>query len=374
MVPKLDELEESYRQAMDSRMVTTGPNAELLGTTAAELLGVDHAIAVSSCTAGLLLATQALNLPPGSEVIMPSFTFMATALGAVWNGLRPRFVDVDWRTMNIDPDRVEEAISSKTSAIFAVHQFGNPAPVERLKKIADRHGLKLLYDGAHGLGSKYRGTPVGRFGEAEVFSMSPTKLVIAAEGGLVTTNDARIAEHVRLGRNYGNPGNYDCLFPGLNARMSELHALMALRSFEKLDHAVDQRNQAVHIYSELLADIPGILIQQIHPADVCSYKDITITIEEHDFGITRDRFVQALKADGIETRVYYAPVLHKMTAFQQYHLEDDRFDLRNTLYLEKSAVSLPLYSDMTPDEVEQVCHVIRSIFYYREDIKNLTAA
>ncbi|MGC9328850.1 MAG: DegT/DnrJ/EryC1/StrS family aminotransferase, partial [Candidatus Hinthialibacter sp.] len=164
LLPSLEELHASYSEILQNGMVTTGSYAEKLGEEVARHLGTDFAIAVSSCTTGLILAIQSLNLPKGSEVIIPSFTFMASGLGPVWNGLRIRFVDVDRETMNIDPQRVEEAIGSNTSAIIGVHQFGNPAPIESLQAIADKHDLALLFDAAHGFGSLHQGRPLGQYG------------------------------------------------------------------------------------------------------------------------------------------------------------------------------------------------------------------
>jgi len=324
-------------------------------------MGVKHVVAVSSCTTGLLLTVQALGLTPGSEVIIPSFTFMATGLGPVWNGLRLRFVDVDSKTMNLDPEQVEAAITPNTSAIIGVHQFGNPAPCKELQQIANCHGLTLIYDAAHGLGSQSEGMPLGGHGKAEIFSLSPTKVMIAGEGGIVATNDDAIAHHITIGRNYGNPGDYDCLFPGLNARMSEFHAILALESFRMLENAARQRNQAAERYRKRLGTVPGIGFQRISENTRSSYKDLCIVVNENEFGLTQPTLVKALLAEGIHTRVYYSPVLHRMEAFRRFAGEAADRELPNTLYLESHALSLPLYSDMTDDEIDLVCAAIERI-------------
>lgn len=365
-LPPLEELCEQYQKILETGMVTTGPYAEKLGDVLAQAMGVNYAIAVSSCTTGLLLTTRALHLPKDTEVILPSFTFMASGLGPVWNGLRLRFVDVDRETMNIDPQEVEAAINPKTSAIIGVHQFGNPAPIEELQAIADRHDLVLFFDAAHGFGSLHEGRPLGGFGKAEVFSMSPTKLLIAAEGGIVATNDDEIAQQVRWGRNYANPGNYDCLFPGLNARMSELHAILALHSYDRLEDAALLRNRMVALYRKFLIEIPGIRFQKVQDSDRSSYKDLSIMVDEDEFGISRDQLKKALLAEGIHTRIYYSPVLHQMKAFSEFYYEGIDSKLSNTQYLQSSALSLPLYSDMQESEVEIVCKSIHRIFKYQK--------
>ncbi len=372
-LPKLETLHEPYAKIFSNGMVTTGSNAEELGKQIGLYLGVSHAIAVSSCTTGLILAIQALGLPPGSEVIVPSFTFMASGLGLVWNGLRIRFVDVDRETMNVDPQCVEGAISPGTSAIVAVHQFGNPAPIEALEHIAEARGLALIYDAAHGFGTLHHGKPLGGNGKAEVFSLSPTKLLIAAEGGIVASNVPTIAEHVRIGRNYGNPGNYDCLFSGMNARMSELHAILALHSLTQLENAALHRNAAVKKYRQRLESIPGIGFQKIHPDDRSSYKDFSIVVDESQFGLSQRQLEKALQAEQIQTRVYYQPVLHKMQAFRQFTNGKTEQSLPNTLYLESHALSLPLYSNMEDNEIDRVCNAIERIHAYAKRITNYLA-
>jgi dTDP-4-amino-4,6-dideoxygalactose transaminase len=360
-LPNLKELHDSYAEILESGMVTTGPYADKFGHDIATYLGVKYAVAVSSCTTGLVLAFQSLSLPEGSEVILPSFTFIASGIAPVWNTLKLRFVDVDPDTMNIDPEKAEAAITPNTSAILGVHQFGNPAPIERLQAIADKHQIALVYDAAHGFGASHQGRNLGGNGKFEVFSLSPTKLVIAAEGGIVATNDEMIAEHARIGRNYGNPGNYDCLFPGLNARMSELHAILALQSLAMLKEASENRNRSVSLYVERLGQIPGIRFQKIRDGDVSSYKDFTIVVDEKEFGINRVQLIEALAAEHIQSRVYYSPILHQMQAFAAYAGPNAQEELIHSLYLESHALSLPLFSDMADHEVELVCDVIARI-------------
>ncbi len=360
-LPPLEELRQPYGEIFRNGMVTTGQYAEDLGGVIADYLGVKHAVAISSCTTGLVLAVQALSLPKGSEVILPSFTFMASALAPIWNQLRLRFVDVDRTTMNFDLQAVENSITAETSAILAVHQFGNPAPVEALEQIASKHGLALIFDAAHGFGALHSKKPLGRYGQAEVFSLSPTKLMIAAEGGIVATGDEGVAEHVRIGRNYGNPGNYDCLFPGFNARMSELHAILALRSFDMLEGAVQHRNRVVQYCRERLNSIPGIHFQHISSNDRSSFKDFSLVVDENVFGLTQKQLAHALLAENIHTRIYYSPVLHQMEAFKSFAPADAHERLAETLYLESHALSLPLYSDMSNEEAEALCAAIERI-------------
>ncbi len=224
-----------------SGVLTNGPYVRRFEEETSAYLGVRHCVAVSSCTAGLMLVLRAAGL--SGDVIVPSFTFAATAHAVQWNGLRPVFADVDPRTLTLAPASVERAVGMHTSAILATHIYGTPCDVEGLRAVARENGLRLFFDAAHAFGSEHGGTKVGGFGDAEVFSLSPTKVVVAAEGGLIATNDDLLAERCRIGRDYGNPGDYDCAFVGLNARMSELHAATALASLSDLDERLAERNR-----------------------------------------------------------------------------------------------------------------------------------
>src|SRR2546423_1153323 len=239
-------------------MLTKGRNVREYEEEVAEHLGVRHAVAVSSCTSGLMLVYRSMS---AGEIIVPSFTFMATVSAVIWAGHRPVFADVQLSTMNLDPDVLEAAMTPQTRAIVAVHNFGNPADIGRLEDVADRHHLKLLFDSAHGFGASYEGRAVGGQGGAQVFSTSPTKLVISGEGGIVATNDRDLADFVRVGREYGMSGGYDSLFPGICARMPELSAIVGRRSLQGLAAAVARRNEVAADYRRRLGHLPGIGFQ-----------------------------------------------------------------------------------------------------------------
>ena len=315
-LPGFDCLRDELGEIIQTGQLTKGRHLARFEQRLAQELHVKHAIGVSSCTSGLMLVYQGLDLE--GEVILPSFTFMATATALEWAGLTPVFVDVKSATTNIDPSAVEAAISPRTSAIVAVHNFGNPAEIDALSKIAERHGLRLIFDSAHGFGSRFRGAPVGSQGDAHVFSLSPTKLLVAGEGGIIATNDDALAESVRLGREYGNDGQYDCLFAGMNARMPEVSALIGFHGLRLLEDVVEQRNQTAVRYQQRLLPLPGIDFLDVHPSDRCSYKDFSIVIDPEEFGVTRDTLRSALAQVGVQTRAYYDPPVHRQAAFEKY--------------------------------------------------------
>lgn len=326
-------------------------------------LGVKHAIGLSSCTSGLMLVYKILGLK--GEVILPSFTFMATGLALMWiKEVTPVFVDVDPETFTLCPEAVSKAITDKTTAIVAVHTFGNPAKIDALTKIALKHNLQLIFDSAHGLGSTYKGQKLGKYGIAESFSCSPTKLLITGEGGIVTTNNDELAKQLQIGREYGNPGNYDSLFAGMNARMCEFNAIMGIESLNLLDDVVKKRNILVNILTENLSTIPGIKFQHIEPGNISSYKDYCIVIQEK-FGLSRDQLVKALKAENIETRNYYDPPLHQQTTFKDIN---NLNPLTNTQYLSKNAITLPLSSKFNQEHIEKLVLAIERIHKNRQYI------
>ncbi len=364
-LPPWEALADPLRKIIESGMLTKGRHLEAFERAIAEYLGVKHAVGVSSCTTGLLLTCLCLDLH--GEVLVPSFTFMATVHAMVWQQLTPVFVDVDPETWNINPAAAERAITPRTTAIVGVHVFGNPAPVEELERVAARHGLTLILDAAHGFGALHHGQPVGRYGHAEVFSSSPTKLLVTGEGGVVTTNDGALAERLRVAREYGNPGNYDSVLPGINARMQEFSAILGLETLKMLEENAQRRNALAARYQERLATVPGISYQKIQPYDRSSYKDLTIRINAAQFGLDRDQFGIALRAEGIGTRQYYVPPVHQHTTYREL-MTQQRPHLPVTEALAPEVISLPIYSHMPAESVDRVCDAIVRIQTHAEEI------
>jgi dTDP-4-amino-4,6-dideoxygalactose transaminase len=236
-----------------------------------------------------------------------------------------------------------------------------------LEAVARGHNLKLVFDAAHGFGSLYRGKPVGRYGDAEVFSATPTKLLVAGEGGVVTTDDDALAEHIRIGREYGNDGNYGSLFAGLNARMSELHAILGIESLKMLEENAERRNRVVEWFRERLERLPGLTFQAVMPGSRCSYKDLSILVNEERFGVTRDQLAQALQAENIDTRKYHYPPVHMHQTYR--HLAERYRDvLAVTDYVSARSLSLPIYSHMDEPTVSAICQAVERVFRYADEV------
>jgi dTDP-4-amino-4,6-dideoxygalactose transaminase len=327
-----------------SGVLTNGPYVRRLEQRAAEYLGVRHCVAVASCTAGLMLSLRASGL--SGDVVLPSFTFSASAHAVAWNGLRPVFADIRPDDLLLDPGAVARSAGVRTSAILATHTYGTPCDVEALGRLARDNGIRLFFDAAHAFGSRRGQAMVGGFGDAEVFSLSPTKVLIAGEGGIIATNDDSLAERCRVGRDYGNPGDYDTRFIGLNARMSELHAATALASFEDLEERIARRNQLAERYRKVLADVPGIDFPAVAEGDRSTYKDFTILIDPDSFGM------DAAAAAGIQTRRYYSPPVHRQRAYRWVGPANG--GLPQTDRAAARVLTLPLWTPMADEQIDGV--------------------
>lgn len=348
---------------LDSGMVTNGPTVRELERRVAPYLGVRHCIAVSSCTSGLMLVLRAADL--SGDVVLPSFTFAATAHAVAWNGLRPVFADVDPRTLTLSAEAAARAMGVRTSAILATHTFGTPCDVEGLTALARQNGLRLFFDAAHAFGSLRGGVHTGGFGDAEVFSLSPTKILVSGEGGIIATNDDLLAERCRIGRDYANPGDYDSRFVGLNARMSELHAAVALASFEGIEDRIARRGQLSACYTEALSTIPGIGFPKVAEGDRSTYKDYTVLVEPDGFGIAAAGLATALAAEGIETKRYYVPPVHLQTAYRS--LAGANGNLPVTAFAAERVLTLPFWASMSDEQALAVVEAVARIGrYFRE--------
>jgi len=355
MLPSFEVLQHRLRDCLDSGILTKGKYLREYEENVATHLGVAEAVAVSSCTTGLVLAYRALGLT--GEVILPSFTFMATAQALAWAGLEPVFVDIDPATWNIDPARIEEAITPRTSAIVGVHIFGNPAPCEDLEAIGSKHGLMVVFDAAHGFGALRGGRPVGGSGAAEIFSTSPTKLLVTGEGGIVATNDHDLAKLVRVAREYGNPGDYGSIIAGTNGRMPEWNAILGIESLKLLEANATARNDIARLYSERFTDSPGIELQRVAPQDRSSCKDFSILIDGQRFGASRDEVVEHLTRMGIQTRNYYDPPVHRHETYSHLRARyEERLPVTNDVAAR--IISLPIWAGLSPDDV---CRVVEEV-------------
>lgn len=329
--------------------------AEKMEKQAKKYLNTDNLAVVGSCDTGLIIAISSLDLPAGSEVLVPSFTFNSTVNAVVWNNLKPVFLDIDKETLCIDPTDVERKITKETKLIIGTHVFGNPCDVSRLQAISRKNKIPLIFDSAQAYGSKYKDKKVGKFGDIEVFSFSSTKAVTSAEGGIIVTKNKDMLRKVLLGRNFGFLDNYNTERIGINGKISEFNAALGTLLIPKIDSVVKKRNKLARRYKTQLKGVGDIRFQKINKVDVTTYKDFCILT------VKRDALVRFLTNCGIETRNYFTPI----------HITDmyknENYYLPNTDSVSRSCVCIPLFNDMTKKQQDYVVSKIKYFFKQEGD-------
>jgi len=345
-------------QILDNQWLTNnGPMVQEFEQRIAMHLGVKHCVAMCNGTIALEIAIRALGLQ--GEVIVPSWTFVATAHALYWQGITPVFADIDPATHNLDPAAVRRMITPRTTGIIGVHLWGRAAPIDELQAIADEHGLKLMFDAAHAFGSTYKGQTIGRFGACEVFSFHATKSFNTFEGGAITTNNDELAEVARLMRNFGFHGYDNVIHPGTNGKMIEVCAAMGLTN---LDHhaevvAVNTRNHAA--YTAALDGIQGISALAYDPAERNSYQYVVIEVDK-SCTATRDEIVATLQAENILARKYFWPSVHKMKPYCDIFPHANLL-LQNTESVADRVVVLPSGAAVNTDAIVTISDVIKQI-------------
>ena len=351
----LDEVVARLRPTYEQGAMTNGPLVRELEATVAERMGVAHVVAVSSCTTGLILALAGLRHfgEIDGPVLMPSFTFSAGPHAVGWNDLPVRFAECDPLSFQLDLVDAHTRLEG-AGAIMATHVFGAPCRPEQVEALGAEAGIPVLFDAAHGFGGTRAGRPLGGFGEVEVFSMTPTKPLVAGEGGLVCTDRDDLAEYLHLAREYGNPGDYDTRFIGLNGRLSEMHAAIALASISHIDEHLAERRRMAARYADAILDIPGVRVQAVDEGDESTFKDFTIAVDPLAYGADRDTLVSVLRAEGVDTRNYFDPPVHR----QQSHATRSPSDLPVTDAVARTVVSLPLYPALTDATIDGIVDLI----------------
>jgi dTDP-4-amino-4,6-dideoxygalactose transaminase len=341
-LPSLSAIEGDLERIFSSGILTSGPYVKEFEEKVGEYIGRE-AVCLSSCTSGLILLMKALGLK--GSVIIPSFTFPATAIPLLWCGIEPIFVDCLEGTFCIDPKRVGEAIREDTSAILAVYTFGNPPDIDSLQAVADKNGLCLIFDSAQAFGSIYKGEKAGNFGKAEVFSLSPTKLLTAQEGGIVLTNDLELTRRLRCMRNYGRDGES---FPylGLNARMTEINASVGIKSLETLNERIAKTRELVYRYKKNLS---GLKFQEEIGGAISNYNYIGLRLKN------RDRVWSGLLEKGIETKRYFYPPVHKQPLYK------GNVVLPVSEMLSREVLCLPLHSYLSCDQIDKICEELLAL-------------
>lgn len=317
--------------------------------------GVKHCVAMCNGTIALEIAIRALELQ--GEVIIPSYTFIATAHALHWQAITPVFADIDQETHNLDPDAVRRMITPRTTGIIGVHLWGRSASVETLQTIADEHCLKLIFDAAHAFGCSNKGRMIGNFGACEVLSFHATKFFNTFEGGAVLTNDDELAETMCLMRNFGFSGMDNVIHPGTNGKMIEIVAAMGLVNLDAIDSVVEANLRNYQAYREGLSGLPGISLLTFDESERNNYQYVVMEVGE-ECQVTRDQIIQTLHAENILARRYFWPGCHNMKPYKELFPHAGLM-LPNTQQVADRVVVLPTGTTMDVDMIQNVVSVIR---------------
>jgi dTDP-4-amino-4,6-dideoxygalactose transaminase len=337
-------------------LTNNGPLVIELERRLAEYLKVRHCILTCNGTVALELAIRGVGME--GEVIVPSMTFVASAHSLQWQGIRPVFCDIDRRTYCIDPEQIERHISEKTTGIMGVHLYGRPCDVTAIRRIADRQGLRVIYDACHALGVSEGGTMIGNFGDCEVFSFHATKLFNTFEGGAVTTNDDELAERLKFMRNFGFAGEDSVVYIGVNGKMPEICAAMGLTNLDSLGAFIEVNKRNVDAYARCLDGIAGIELMPFDTREANNFQYVIIEVDEAAFGTTRDALYKALRVENILARRYFYPGCHQMEPYRTIY-PDASAALRNTEEFSSRVLALPTGTQVSVALIETVCDVIR---------------
>lgn len=336
-------------------LTNDGPLVQQLERRIAEYVGVKHCVAMNSGTIALEIAIRALGL--NGEVIVPSYTFIATAHALHWQGISPVFADVDSKTHNLDPTAVRRMITTRTTGIIGVHLWGRPAAVDELQAIADEHSLQLMFDAAHAFGCSLNGKMIGGFGRAEVFSFHATKFFNTFEGGAVLTNDDELAEKIRLMRNFGFGGVDKVIYPGTNGKMVEICAAMGLTNLDAIDGVIEVNRNNYHAYADALAGLPGISLVEYNEAERNNFQYIVVNVGE-ECPASRDDIVAGLQAENVLARKYFWPGCHRMKPYRDLY-PNAGLMLPVTERIAENVLVLPTGTSISSDSIVLIAEVIR---------------
>ena len=373
-------------EVLRSDWLTTGPKVAEFEQAIADYVGAKHAVAVSNGTAALHTAMYAIGISPDDEVIVPPMTFAATANCIVYQGGTPVFADVDPDTLLLDPAKVKEKITEKTKAIIGVDYAGQPCDWDKLREIANKHGLRLVADGCHALGAEYKGRKVGSLADMTVFSFHPVKHITTGEGGMITTNSAELAERMRLFRTHGITRDpkcfssltsalrpqtsdplwfYDMVDYGYNYRITDFQCALGISQLQKLPKFLKRRRKIATRYDDAFASLLGINSLAVCPHTLHAYHLYVVRVDQNAMRIDRTAIFTNLRGKGIGVNVHYIPVhLHPFYR-ENFHTNPGLCPIAEAAY--EQIISIPMFPSMTDEDVEKVINVIEEIILQNQD-------
>jgi dTDP-4-amino-4,6-dideoxygalactose transaminase len=354
-LPPLEEFIPYLEKIWENKILTNGgPFHQQLEKALCEYLGVEHIALFTNCTIALVTAIQALRLT--GEVITTPYSFVATSHSLLWNGIKPVFVDIDPNTLNIDPAKIEAAITPKTTAIMAVHCYGQPCDVEAIQKIADNYNLKVIYDAAHAFGVQDEQGSILRHGDLSILSFHATKVFNTFEGGAIICHDAEMKLHINQLKNFGFVDEVTVVDSGLNGKMSEFNAALGILQLKHIGHALLLRREVDKIYRELLKKEIGISCLQESDEAISNYSYFPILVESC-YPISRDDLYEKLKYEGVNARRYFYPLISDFPMYSSLHSAlCDNLPVANEVA--KKVLCLPIYPEITLEDQRRIVKVI----------------
>ena len=350
---------ERVNEILDRRWLSNnGPVVQEFEKKIAGFLGVKHAIAMCNATAAIEIACRALGLK--GEVILPSYTFVATAHALQWQEITPIFCDMDPATHNLNPAKIENLVTPKTTGIIGVHVWGRGCDTDAIDAIAAKRNLKVMYDASHGFGCSKAGRMLGSFGECEVFSFHATKFINCLEGGVVATNNDELAYQMRMMTNFGFTGFDKVEYLGINGKMNEISAAMGLTNLEAMEEIIAINRRNYEAYKIGLAEVPGISVIRYDPAEQNNYQYVVIEVDPEVCSRNRDEIVDALHAENIIARKYFWPGCHKMEPYRSLQPNAGLL-LPETERIAARVIVLPTGQTLEVETVARVCEVIRNV-------------
>lgn len=355
-MPPLEEFTEYLKQIWDRKWLTNnGQFHQDLEKELCDYLGVKYISLFSNGTLALITALQTLRIT--GEVITTPFSFVATTHALWWNGIKPVFVDIEPNYYNLDPEKIEAAITPQTTAILPVHVYGNPCDVEKIQKIADTYGLKVIYDACHAFGVKINGNSVLNFGDLSILSFHATKVYTTIEGGAIVCNDEKTKKRIDFLKNFGFADETTVVAPGINAKMNEIQAAYGLLGLKYIDKNIEKRKVIAQLYREKLKDVKGIKILQDIEGVHHNYPYFPILINTQEFGMERDEVYNQLKKNNIYTRRYFYPLISEFPSYKGLPSAVPE-NLPVAEKIAKQVLCLPIYPDLEISSVETIIRLM----------------
>lgn len=356
LLPNLEELNLMLKEIWDSKWITNnGQFHKQLEKELAEYLDVPYVSLFTNGTLPLLTALQALRIT--GEVITTPYSFVATTHCIWWSGCKPVFVDIDPATGNLDPNKIEAAITPKTTAIMPVHVYGKPCDTERIQEIADKYGLKIIYDAAHAFGVKVNGESILNKGDMSTLSFHATKVYNTLEGGALIMHDEQTKKRIDYLKNFGFAGETEVIAPGINSKVDEVRAAYGILNLRQVDAAIDARHQVAIKYREALRNVEGITFMDDMPGVKHNYSYFPIFIDAEKYGMTRDELYLKMKEQNVLGRRYFYPLISEFSTYRGLP-SASKENLPNAHKMADSVICLPMHHALREDEVERVLNLI----------------